>query len=159
MLKNSISKNQNLSVFDAEGTALHWMSLFLRITLALVFFPHGAQMLLGWFGGGGFAATMNFLTENAGLPWLAGLTVILLQSVGSIGLALGIFSRLLALSFIVILIGMVLTSHLDHGFFMNWYGKQAGEGYEFHLLAIGMSMALLIGGGGKYAISRKTIFS
>lgn len=159
MLKNFINKNQTLAVFDAEGTALHWMSLFLRITLAIVFFPHGAQMLFGWFGGGGFTATMSYMTENAGLPWIAGLTVILLQSLGSIALALGIFSRFLALSFIFVLIGMIVTSHLDHGFFMNWYGTQAGEGYEFHLLALGMSMALVVGGGGKYALSRNNLLS
>jgi len=48
----------------------------------------------------------------------------------------------------------ILTVHMSNGFFMNWFGKQAGEGFEYHLLAIGLAVAVMIGGSGAASIDR-----
>lgn len=127
-------------------------SFVLRLTLGLVVFPHGAQKLLGWFGGYGFDSTMQFFTEGVGLPWLIGFLVIILESIGAIALIKGIGTRFFALAYIFLALGMIFTSHLDNGFFMNWFGNQDGEGYEYFILWIGMASALLISGGGIHSI-------
>lgn len=132
----------------------NWAGLILRVTLGLVIFPHGAQKLLGWYGGFGFAGTMGFFTETMHLPWIVAFLVIVGESFGSIALLLGLLTRFTAASFIVIMLGAIITSHLPNGFFMNWFGKQAGEGYEYHLLVIGIAAALLVTGAGRWSADR-----
>jgi putative oxidoreductase len=129
-----------------------WSSLVLRVMLGVVIFAHGAQKLLGWFGGNGFSGTMGFFTNVMHLPWLIAFLVIIGESLGSLALILGLLTRFTAASFIVIMLGAIATTHWPQGFFMNWFGKQQGEGFEYHLLVIGMSAALLIAGGGKWSI-------
>jgi len=129
-----------------------WAGLILRVVLGGVIFAHGAQKLLGWYGGSGFEGTMGFFTQKMGLPWLIAFLVIIGESIGSVGLLAGLFTRFTAASFIVIMLGAIMTVHLPQGFFMNWFGQQTGEGFEFHLLVIGMSLALLVVGGGKWAL-------
>lgn len=131
-----------------------WSSFVLRLTLGLVMFPHGAQKLLGWYGGFGFDGTMGFFTQKMGLPWIVGFLVIIGEVFGSLGMLAGFLTRFTAASFIVIMLGAIATTHLPHGFFMNWFGQQQGEGFEYHLLVIGMSSALLIAGGGKWSVDR-----
>lgn len=128
--------------------------LVIRLTLALVILPHGCQLLLGWFGGFGFSNTMKFFTEAEKLPWLIGFMVIMLQSVGALLILLGFGSRILAFGTMIMFIGMIFTSHLKFGFFMNWFGTQKGEGYEYHLLVIGLSIALMFSGSGKFSVDR-----
>ncbi len=129
-------------------------SLVLRLTLGLVMFPHGAQKLFGWFGGYGFSATTSFLTQTAGLPAPVALLVILIEFFGSLALILGAFSRAAALGIITVMVGAVATVHLPNGFFMNWSGAQAGEGFEYHLLVIGIAMAIILRGSGTFSIDR-----
>lgn len=129
-----------------------WSPVVLRVMLAAVMFPHGAQKLLGWFGGHGFEGTMGFFTQQMGLPWIVAFLVIIGESLGSLALAAGLLTRFTAVSYIVIMIGAIVTSHLPHGFFMNWFGQQQGEGFEFHLLVIAMSLVLLVVGGGKWSL-------
>jgi len=124
----------------------------LRVTLGIVIFAHGAQKLLGWFGGNGFSGTMGFFTNVMHLPWLIAFLVIIGESLGSLALIAGLLTRFTAASYIVIMLGAIATSHWPQGFFMNWFGKQQGEGFEYHLLVIGMSLALLIAGGGKWSV-------
>ncbi|MEP7238211.1 MAG: DoxX family protein [Ferruginibacter sp.] len=131
-----------------------YTGLFLRLSIAVVLFPHGAQKLLGWFGGYGFTGTMQFFTETKGLPWLVGFLVIMIEFFGSLLLLLGIGSRILAAAVAVLSIGIIFTSHLQNGFFMNWFGNQKGEGYEYFLLLIGLSIALLINGSGKLSVDK-----
>ena len=131
-----------------------WAGLILRLTLGLVMFPHGAQKLLGWFGGFGFDGTMGFFTQNMGLPWIIAFLVIMGEFFGSLELIAGFFSRFVAASFVIIMVGAIATSHLPHGFFMNWSGQQQGEGYEYHLLVIGMSLALMLTGAGRWSVDR-----
>ena len=134
------------------GTDDSWAGLILRIGLGVVIFAHGAQKLLGWFGGNGFEGTMGFFTNNMGLPWLVAFLVIIGESLGSLGLIVGFLTRFTAASFIVIMIGAIATVHWPYGFFINWFGRQQGEGFEYHLLVIAMSAALVAIGGGKWAV-------
>ena len=131
-----------------------WAGFILRITLGLVMFPHGAQKLLGLFGGYGFSGTMGFFTQKLGIPWLIALLVIIGESFGSIALLAGFFTRFTAASLAVIMLGAISMVHIPHGFFMNWSGQQLGEGFEYHLLVIGVTAALLITGGGKWSVDR-----
>jgi putative oxidoreductase len=131
-----------------------WTGLVLRLSLGLVMFPHGAQKLLGWYGGFGFSGTMGFFTETMHLTWLVAFLVIIGESFGSIALLLGLMTRFTAASLAVIMLGAITMVHLPHGFFMNWFGKQQGEGYEYHLLVIGIVIALLFTGAGRWSADR-----
>lgn len=127
----------------------------LRATLALTMFPHGAQKLLGWFGGYGFSGTMGFLTGQVGVPWPVAFIVVLLEFFGPLLLLAGLATRVIGAGFVAIMLGAILTVHLPHGFFMNWSGQQQGEGFEFHLLVIGMGLALAFAGGGRWSLDRR----
>ena len=126
--------------------------LLVRISLGIVVAAHGAQKLLGWFDGYGFNGTMHFFTNTIGLPYTLGVLIILIESLGMIALMTGLFNRLIAGSLIIIMLGAIFTTHGQFGFFMNWSGNQIGEGFEFHLLAIGLSAVILINGGGAYSL-------
>ena len=126
--------------------------LILRLFLGGVFFPHGAQKALGWFGGYGFSGTMGFFTQKMGIPAVLALLIIAAEFLGSLGLVTGFLTRLSALGVASVMTGAIFMVHLPNGFFMNWTGKQAGEGYEFHLLAIGIALALMVTGGGGLSI-------
>lgn len=128
--------------------------LVLRVTLGLVMFPHGAQKLFGAFGGHGFSGSMAFLTGGAGLPWIIAFIVIFTESMGSLLLVLGLLERVWAFLIGCVMAGAMLTAHLSNGFFMNWTGQQKGEGFEFHLLTLGIALAILIMGSGRYSIDR-----
>jgi len=136
-------------LFQTNDKFSYWVP---RVILGCVMLPHGAQKLFGWFGGFGFTNTMTYFTQTAGLPWIIAFLIVMGESLGSLGLILGFFTRLSALGLICIMVGAIITVHIPNGFFMNWFGKQAGEGFEYHLLVIGMSIPLLISGGGKYSV-------
>jgi putative oxidoreductase len=123
----------------------------LRMTLAIVMFPHGAQKLLGWFGGYGFSGTMGFLTSGVGLPGPLAFAVILIEFFAPLLLVLGFATRFVAAGIATIMLGAIATVHAPNGFFMNWSGQQAGEGFEFHLLVIGITLALILAGGGRWS--------
>lgn len=133
---------------DVGPTILRW-------TLAVVIFPHGAQKALGWFGGYGFAGTMGYLTDGIGLPWVLALLVIAAELLGPLGLALGLLSRPAAFGIAAVMVGAVVTTHLPHGFFMNWGGDRAGEGFEYHLLVLGIALVLMVRGGGAFSLDRR----
>ena len=135
-------------------TSDHGTGLILRLTLAAVMFPHGAQKALGWFGGYGFSGTLSFFTDSVGLPWLLGFGIIALELLGPLFLLAGLATRALALGFVGLMIGAIVTTHAAHGFFMNWFGAQAGEGFEYHLLVIGIALALALGGAGRASVDR-----
>ena len=136
-------------LFQTNDKFSYWVP---RVILGCVMFPHGVQKLFGWFGGFGFTNTMIYFTQTAGLPWIVAFLIIMGESLGSLGLIVGFFTRLSALGLIFIMVGAITTVHIPNGFFMNWLGKNAGEGFEYHLLVIGMSIPLLISGGGKYSV-------
>ena len=126
--------------------------LILRITFAIVLWPHGAQMLLGWFGGYGFSGSMQYFTTQGGLSSFVAFLVIFLEFFGSLLILLGLFTRLAALSMLILFMGMIVTVHQQFGFFMNWFGNLKGEGFEYHLLGIGILLSLAISGGGKASL-------
>jgi len=130
----------------------NYTATIIRIVLGVILFPHGAQKLLGWFGGYGFNGTMGFLTGTIGLPWILALLVILIEFFGAIALIFGFATRIVAVGIISLFTGIIFTAHLANGFFINWSGQQQGEGYEFHLLIIGMAIALLVSGAGKWSV-------
>ncbi len=139
----------------ALATRADLSSPLLRLGLAAVMFPHGAQKLLGWFGGYGYEGTMGFLTGSIGLPApLASLTIGL-EFFGPLLLVLGLGVRFVAAGFAAIMLGAIATVHAQHGFFMNWFGAQQGEGFEFHLLVITMALALVVRGAGSFSLDRK----
>lgn len=142
MIKQLLTTKDNISM------------TILRITLGLVIFPHGAQKLFGWFGGHGFAGTMHHFTENMGIPYIFALLAVLAESFGALGLIVGLGTRIAALGVGATIGVAAIMVHVQHGFFMNWFGKQAGEGFEYHLLVVGMAIALLISGGGKWSLDR-----
>lgn len=126
-------------------------NLVLRLVLGAVFFSHGAQMALGWFGGYGFSGTMGFFTGKLHIPAALAFLVIASQFGGAIALILGLFTRLAALGIAVNMLVAAGMVHAQFGWFMNWYGSQKGEGFEYHLLAIAISVVLILRGGGKWA--------
>ena len=127
-------------------------AMIARLTLAIVFIPHGLQMTVGAFGGYGFSGTMGYFTGTAGLPTIVAFLVIMAESVGAICLALGLLTRFCAASLIIVMLGAIFMVHTPHGFFMNWFGNQGGEGYEYHLLVIGLALSLIVSGGGRCSI-------
>lgn len=128
-------------------------ALIARLALGIVVFPHGAQKLLGWFGGYGFDGTMGFLTAGAGLPWIIALLVIMIEFFGALFLIAGFATRLAALGIIGNFIGVVATSHLGNSFFMNWYKQpNQGEGLEYFILLFGLAIISFIAGGGKASV-------
>jgi putative oxidoreductase len=126
------------------------VSLLLRFTLALVIFPHGAQKVLGWFGGHGFKNTLKYFV-GSGIPAPLALLAMTAEFAGPIGLALGLLTRVAAFGIGCVMLVAIFSVHLPHGFFMNWEGKQKGEGFEYHLLALGIVIALIIMGGGLWS--------
>ncbi len=129
-------------------------STVVRLTLAIVFFPHGAQKVLGWWGGGGFSSTMEYFT-GTGMPWIIAFLVVIGEFLGPIGLAAGFLSRFAAFGISLIMLGAIFMVHGEHGFFMNWYGAQQGEGIEYHLLALGLAAAVMIKGSGAFSVDRQ----
>lgn len=124
-----------------------------RLALGLVLLPHGAQKALGWFGGAGFSGTMEGLT-SMGLPAVIAFLVIFIEFIGAIALIAGAAGRLVALGVGAVMVGAIAIAHGQFGFFMNWYGNQKGEGFEYHLLVIGLAAAVFIGGSGAWSVDR-----
>ena len=125
----------------------------LRLVLGVVFFAHGAQKMLGWFGGPGFHATMGFFA-HLGMPAPVALLVICTEFFGGLGLIVGLLTRIASLGIAGLMIGAIFMVHLQNGFFMNWMGTQKGEGFEYHLLVIAMAAALLLRGAGAFSLDR-----
>ena len=125
--------------------------LVLRLTLAVVMFAHGAQKVLGWFGGYGLRGTLDSLRKS-GVPSPVAVLAIMAEFLGPLGLAVGLLTRVAALGIAAVMLGAILTVHGRHGFFMNWYGNQPGEGFEYHVLAIGLAVALVLNGAGVWSL-------
>jgi putative oxidoreductase len=126
------------------------VALLLRLILGIVMFPHGAQKVLGWFGGYGFSATLQGMSKM--LPSALVVVVMIAEFFGSLGLILGFLTRIAAFGIGCVMLGAVLTVHGKVGFFMNWAGKQPGEGFEYHLLALALAVAIMIRGAGSASI-------
>lgn len=128
--------------------------LVLRLLLGIVFFPHGMQKLLGWFGGPGFSGAMHMFTAQLGVPALFAFLAIMAEGLGSLGLLTGLLTRVAAFGIATNMLVAVYMLHWQNGFFMNWFGNQKGEGYEYHILVIAIAIALIIKGGGKWSVDK-----
>ena len=131
-----------------------WGATVARVALGAVMLPHGAQKLLGGFGGYGFQATLGFLTTQVGLPYPIALLVILIESFGGLFLVLGLAGRVMAAGVAAVMVGAVVTTHLANGFFMNWAGTQKGEGFEYHILALALALVVMLRGSGAVSVDR-----
>jgi putative oxidoreductase len=130
-------------------------SLVLRLTLGIVMLPHGLQKVLGWFGGYGLTATWGYLTGMLHIPGILAACAILAESAGALCLILGLLGRLAALAIgVEMVVAAFVGHHVANGFFMNWSGHQAGEGFEFHFLMVGIAIALVIKGSGAFSLDR-----
>jgi len=126
----------------------------LRLVLGIVFLAHGAQKMLGWFGGYGFSGTMGFFTHQLGIPAPFAFLAICAEFFGGLGLIVGALGRIAAFGIMCNMIVAVVMVHIHNGFFMNWFGNQKGEGYEYHLLAIAAALAIIIEGSGALSVDR-----
>lgn len=129
-------------------------TVILRLVLGVVFFAHGAQKILGWFGGYGFSATMGFFTGMMHIPAPLAFMAIAAEFFGGLGLILGLFTRIAAFGIGVDMIVAVAIVHAPFGFFMNWTGAQKGEGFEYHLLVLAIAGFLMIRGAGALSVDR-----
>ena len=129
--------------------------LVLRLTLAIVLWPHGAQKALGLFGGPGITATVAGLSGHMGLPAIVVYLVIAVEFLGPIALVLGVLTRLAALGIAVDMACAAFLVHLPNGFFMNFAGNQKGEGVEYFIYAVGVALAILIAGPGRIALMKR----
>lgn len=125
-----------------------------RLMLAVVIWPHGAQKVLGIFGGPGPAATYQMFTAQMHLPGWLGCLAMAAEFAGPIGLLLGLFTRAAAFGILCDMGAAMYLVHWRMGFFMNWSGAKPGEGFEYHLLAIGLALVVMIGGAGALSLDR-----
>lgn len=128
--------------------------LILRITLGVVMLGHGLQKALGWFGGYGWDNTIAYFTGTVGVPAPLGAFIILIESIGACLLILGLAGRINAALMGIVIIGAFYVDHLPNGFYMNWFGNQKGEGFEFDILFVAIALILTINGSGKFSIDR-----
>jgi len=136
------------------ATSDDWTLTLLRLFLGVIFFAHGAQKTLGWFGGYGFSGTMGFFTGMLHIPAPFAFLAICAEFLGGIGLILGLLGRVAAFGITINMLVAVLMVHGQFGFFMNWSGQQKGEGFEYHLLAIVVAVVLMVRGSGAFSIDR-----
>ena len=125
-----------------------------RLILGVVFFVHGAQKMLGWFGGYGFTGTMGFFTQMMHIPAPLAFLAICAEFFGGLGLLVGFLGRVAAFGISMNMLVAIFTVHIHNGFFANWTGQQKGEGFEYHLLAIALALVVMIKGSGALSVDR-----
>jgi putative oxidoreductase len=131
----------------------HSAGFIARVVLGLAILPHGLQKTLALFGGTGLLPTLDGL-EGIGIPYVIGAFVIAAESLGALALIFGVFGRVVSASIMIVMLGSILKVHAKFGFFMNWSGLQEGEGFEYHILAIGLGLIVLILGSGSLSFDR-----
>lgn len=140
---------RKLIATDSDGA-----TTILRLVLGVIFFAHGAQKMLGWFGGYGFTGTMGFFTGPMHIPAVFAFLAIAAEFFGGLGLIFGFLTRIAAFGIFSNMIVAIAMVHHQFGFFMNWSGAQKGEGYEYHLLVLAITAFLMIRGAGAASIDR-----
>ncbi|KRT65229.1 MAG: hypothetical protein XU11_C0031G0001 [Candidatus Dadabacteria bacterium CSP1-2] len=131
-----------------------WAPIFARLTLGIIFFAHGSQKLLGWFGGSGWSGTIQFF-EQSGVPAFLAILLIITEFFGGIAIILGFFTRLAALGLTTAMLVAIFKVHLQNGFFLNWFNvPNMGHGIEYSLALIGLSLSLLVWGAGNLSVDQ-----
>src|SRR5207249_5750415 len=136
------------------GTHADWIVGIARIVLGIIFFGHGAQEMLGWYGGPGLASSMRTFTEHLHLPPSLAFLVIAGELFSGVGLIVGLFTRIAALIIALTMVGAIATVHFRFGLFLNWFGTKEGHGIEYHLLTIALALVIVVEGAGKVSLDR-----
>jgi len=136
------------------GTDGDWVITIARIVLGVVFFAHGAQMALGWFGGSGLQSTVRVFRESLRIPAPLAVLAVAAEFLGGLGLIVGLLSRVSALGIAVVMSVALVAVHRKFGFFMNWYGDQQGHGIEYHVLVLALTLVVMIKGGGAFSLDQ-----
>jgi putative oxidoreductase len=113
-----------------------------RVITGIVFTAHGYQKLFV-FGIAG--VQQGFTKMGAPMPTVTALLVTLLEFFGGLALIVGLLTRLVALGLVADMLGAIVLVHLANGFFMP-------TGYEFALLLLVSSLALVVGGAGSFSV-------
>jgi putative oxidoreductase len=136
------------------GTNGDWVVAAARTVLGVVFFAHGAQKTLGWFGGAGLRSTAKVFREHLRIPTPLAVLAVEAEFLGGLGLIVGLLSRVAALGIAVIMIVAILTVHWKFGFFMSWYGEKQGHGVEYHILVLALATVVIFKGGGALSVDQ-----
>jgi putative oxidoreductase len=136
------------------GTYGDWVVTIVRIVLGVVFFAHGAQMALGWFGGAGLQSTVRIFREQLRIPAPLAVLSVAAEFLGGLGLIVGLLSRIAALGIAVVMIVALFAVHRKFGFFMNWYGEKQGHGIEYHILVLALALTVMIKGAGALSLDQ-----
>lgn len=141
-------------IANLTGTHADWVVAVARIVLGIIFFAHGAQKLLGWYGGPGLASSMRTFTEHLHVPPTLAFLVIAGELFSGVGLIVGLFSRIAAIVIARTMMGAIATVHFRFGLFLNWFGTQEGHGIEYHLLTIALALVIVVQGAGTFSLDR-----
>jgi putative oxidoreductase len=141
-------------LFDLLSTNSDWIQTVVRVILGIVFFAHGAQKLLGWFGGPGLKETLRTMHETLGLPASMAFLAVLAEFLGGLGLIAGLLGRVAALGIGVVMLTAIVMVNGRYGLFLNWFGDRKGHGYEYHLLAIALAVVIIVRGSGAMSLDR-----
>ena len=136
------------------GTEGDWVITITRIVLGVVFFAHGAQMALGWFGGAGLQETIRTFREHLRIPAPLALLSVAAEFLGGLGLIVGLLSRIAALGIAVVMAVALVAVHRKFGFFMNWFGEQKGHGIEYHVLVLALALTVIVKGAGAFSLDQ-----
>jgi putative oxidoreductase len=131
-----------------------WVITIIRIVLGVVFFAHGAQMALGWFGGAGLESTVRTMREDLRIPEPLALLSVAAQFLGGLGLIVGLLSRVAAFGIAIVMSVALLVVHRKFGFFMNWFGEKQGHGIEYHVLVLALAFTVMIKGAGAFSLDQ-----
>ena len=141
-------------LLDLLSTNPDWTLTLVRTILGIVFFAHGAQKLLGWFGGPGLKETLRTMHETLGLPAPLAFAALAAEFFGGLGLIAGLFSRVAAIGIAVVMFTAIVMVNGRYGLFLNWFGDRKGHGYEYHLLAIALANVIIVRGSGAMSLDR-----
>jgi putative oxidoreductase len=141
-------------ILDLLSTNPDWIQTVVRLILGLVFFAHGAQKLLGWFGGPGLKETLRTMHEFIGLPVPLAYAAVGAEFFGGLGLIVGLLSRVAAIGIGLTMLSAIVMVHGRYGLFLNWFGDRKGHGYEYHLLAIALAAVIVVRGAGALSLDR-----
>jgi putative oxidoreductase len=149
-----VTKSREVDLRKLLSTSNDFTVTIVRLVLGVVFFAHGAQKMLGWFGGYGFTGTMGFFTQQMHIPAPFAFLAICAEFFGGLGLIVGLLSRIAAFGIMCNMLVAIATVHVHNGFFMNWTGQQKGEGFEYHLVTLAALLIVLVKGAGAFSIDR-----
>ncbi len=134
------------------ATDSSWVPTLARIILGIIFFAHGSQKVLGWFGGPGLRQTLRTFTEVMGLPKIIALAAVGAELVGGAALILGLAARISALAIAINMLAAIFMVHGKYGLFLNWFGDRKGHGIEYHLLALALTIVIIAQGAGAFSL-------